>query len=125
MTDPKDAEMSADGQGTKRRRTRNYGDRRTVSLRMDPELHERIRQHGNFIEWVPLVLLLMVLAEGNRAGATWLHVAGALLLAGRLMHPFGLKVAQPSHPMRIAGNTASLLAMLSMVVCLLVTLFQR
>ena len=65
------------------------------------------------------------LAEGNRAGATWLHVAGALLLAGRLMHPFGLKVAQPSHPMRIAGNTASLLAMLSMVVCLLVTLFQR
>lgn len=90
-----------------------------------PELHERIRQHGNFIEWVPLVLLLMVLAEGNRAGATWLHVAGALLLAGRLMHPFGLKVAQPSHPMRIASNTASLLAMLSMVACLLVTLFQR
>ncbi len=34
--------MSADGQVTKRLRTRNYGDRRTVSLRMDPELHERM-----------------------------------------------------------------------------------
>ncbi len=42
MTDLKDAEKSADGQGSKRRRTRNYGDRRTVSLRMDPELHERM-----------------------------------------------------------------------------------
>lgn len=42
MTDPKDAEMPADGQGTRRRRIRNYGDRRTVSLRMDPELHKRV-----------------------------------------------------------------------------------
>lgn len=42
MTDAKDAEKSADGPGSKRRRTRNYGDRRTVSLRMDPELHERM-----------------------------------------------------------------------------------
>lgn len=42
MTDRKDAEKSADKQGTKRRRTRNYGDRRTVSLRMDPALHERM-----------------------------------------------------------------------------------
>ena len=42
MTDRKDAEKSADEQGAKRRRTRNYGDRRTVSLRMDPELHERM-----------------------------------------------------------------------------------
>lgn len=42
MTDRKDAEKSADEQGVKRRRTRNYGDRRTVSLRMDPDLHERM-----------------------------------------------------------------------------------
>ncbi|MCW5323689.1 hypothetical protein D5039_21850 [Verminephrobacter aporrectodeae subsp. tuberculatae] len=42
MTDPKDAEKSVDGQGTKRRRTRIYRDRRTVSLRMEPDLHERM-----------------------------------------------------------------------------------
>ncbi|CAJ0903086.1 hypothetical protein R20233_04884 [Ralstonia sp. LMG 32965] len=42
MTDPKDAGKSAEGQGSKRRRTRIYADRRTVSLRMDPELHERM-----------------------------------------------------------------------------------
>ena len=32
-------------------------------------LHERIRQHGNFIEWTAMVLLLMIVAEGNGAGA--------------------------------------------------------
>lgn len=42
MTDPKDVEKSAEGQGSKRRRTRIYHDRRTVSLRMDPELHQRM-----------------------------------------------------------------------------------
>lgn len=55
----------------------------------DTGLHEKIRQHGNFVEWVPIVLILMIIAEGNKADAIWLHVSGALLLIGRLVHPFG------------------------------------
>ncbi|MFC0809811.1 MULTISPECIES: MAPEG family protein [Sinorhizobium] len=86
-------------------------------------LHEKIRQHGNFIEWVPLVLLLMVIAEGNGAEAIWLHVSGALLLAGRLIHPFGLVAANAAHPLRIVGNTASLLAVLNVIACLVFTTF--
>lgn len=86
-------------------------------------LHEKIRQHGNFTEWVPLVLLLMVIAEGNGAGAVWLHISGALLLAGRLIHPFGLTAANPTHPLRIVGNGASLLAVLNTMICLVFTTF--
>ena len=88
-------------------------------------LLERIRQHGNFIEWVPMVLLLMVLAESNGAGATWLHAAGALLLLGRLVHPFGLKADNASHPLRIVGNSANLLATLVLLVSLVLTSFFR
>lgn len=87
----------------------------------NPVLHERIRQHGNFIEWAPWVILLMALAEGNGAGALWLHISGGLLLAGRLIHPFGLKADNPAHPLRYVGNTASLLATLNVMVCLAVT----
>ena len=87
----------------------------------NPDLHERIRQHGNFIEWAPMVLLLMVIAEGNGAGALWLHISGALLLAGRVIHPFGLKHSNAAHPLRIVGNTASLIAILNVMVCLFVT----
>ena len=42
MIDPNDAKKSADGQGSKRRRTRIYSDRVTVSLRMAPELRQRM-----------------------------------------------------------------------------------
>ena len=82
----------------------------------NPALHERIRQHGNFIEWTAMVLLLMIIAEGNGAGALWLHIAGGLLLLGRLAHPFGLKADNPGHPLRYVGNSASLLAMLTVMV---------
>lgn len=42
MTDPKDADKTAEGGGSKRLRSHIYGDRRTVSLRMDPDLHQRM-----------------------------------------------------------------------------------
>jgi uncharacterized membrane protein YecN with MAPEG domain len=87
----------------------------------DPRLLERIRRHGNFVEWVPFVLILMALAEANGAGAVWVHITGVLLVAGRVLHPFGLKHDTPVHPLRIAGNSANLLATLNVLVCLVMT----
>lgn len=86
-------------------------------------LHEKVRQHGNFVEWVAIVLPLMVIAEGNDAAAIWLHISGALLLVGRIIHPFGLKANNATHPLRIVGNTASLLATVNVMVCLVFTIF--
>ncbi len=88
-----------------------------------PALHERIRQHGNFVEWAPWVVLLMALAEGNGAGDPWLHASVALLLVGRLIHSLGLKAGNAAHLARYIGNTASLLALLIVMGCLLVTTF--
>jgi uncharacterized protein len=78
----------------------------------DTDLQERIRRHGNFVEWTPMVLLLLALAEANQAPALALHAAGLLLLAGRVLHPFGLKADAPGHPLRIAGNAGAILATL-------------
>jgi len=82
------------------------------------DLHERIRKHGNFVEWVPMVLLLMILAEARGAGPLWLHAAGGLLTAGRVLHPFGLKANNPVHPLRIAGNSGALLATAILLIAL-------
>lgn len=79
------------------------------------ELHEWVRRHGNFTEWVPMVLILMALAELNGLGAVWLHVAGLLLLAGRLLHPFGLKAGKAVTLGRIAGNTGPFLAVVTLL----------
>ncbi len=76
----------------------------------DTVLHERIRRHGNFIEWVPVTLVFMMLAEAQGVSNLWLHAAGALLLAARIIHPLGLRADQPTNPLRAAGATGSLVA---------------
>ena len=89
----------------------------------NPVLLHRIRQHGNFIEWVPFVLLLMILAEGMGAPAIYLHLSGVLLVIGRIAHPFGLKPDNAGHPLRYVGNGSNLLAVLAASLCLGVALF--
>lgn len=91
---------------------------RSIGEDGDVDLHERVRKHGNFVEWTPMVLILMALAEANQASGVALHAAGILLLAGRLVHPFGLRADAPTHPLRIAGNTGAMLATVILIVLL-------
>ncbi|MGD8573855.1 MAG: MAPEG family protein, partial [Gammaproteobacteria bacterium] len=53
-------------------------------------LERRIRTHANAVENLPLALVLMLVAELNGATALWLHGAGIGLIAGRLLHAWGL-----------------------------------
>lgn len=52
----------------------------------DQQLARRIRAQGNFVETVPLAVLLIVLMEYNGAGSTWLHSLGIILVVSRVMH---------------------------------------
>jgi uncharacterized membrane protein YecN with MAPEG domain len=52
----------------------------------DKELARRIRAQGNFIETVPLAVILIVLMELNGASAAWLHALGSVLVVARVMH---------------------------------------
>ena len=84
----------------------------------DMKLLERIRCHGNFMEWVPITLILMMLAEMQDVSSSWLHAAGVLTIAGRLIHPFGIHENAPAHPLRIAGNSGNFLAMFILITAL-------
>jgi uncharacterized membrane protein YecN with MAPEG domain len=53
-------------------------------------LEQAIRVHGNFIEYVPLVLILLALLELDGTPALRLHVLGAALTLGRILHAWGL-----------------------------------
>jgi len=55
----------------------------------DDALFKRIRLHGNFIEYVPFALILMVLAEREGAPEQWMHGLGLALVVGRLLHIYG------------------------------------
>ena len=82
----------------------------------DISLAEKIRRHGNFTESVPLALLLMIVAEVQGLGAGWLHGAGVLLLAGRLVHPFGIQHDNPNNVLRGIGSGATSVSMLICIV---------
>jgi hypothetical protein len=56
----------------------------------DPDMLRRIRGHGNFSEYVPLVLLLMALLESGGLAKWVIHALGATLLVARLLHGVAL-----------------------------------
>ena len=52
----------------------------------DRKLMKLIRAQGNFVETVPLALILMLLMEMSGASSVWLHSLGIALVLGRLSH---------------------------------------
>jgi uncharacterized membrane protein YecN with MAPEG domain len=69
----------------------------------DPEMLRRMRAHANFIESVPLALLLLVAMEVWGAANGWLHGLGVLLVFGRITHYLGLSEMGPS-VLRVVGQ---------------------
>jgi len=69
-----------------------------------------IRAHGNFAEYVPLALLLMMMAELAGAGAGILHLIGALLFAGRIAHGWCFLFTARNLNARVAGMAMTLIA---------------
>ncbi len=52
----------------------------------DRDLLLAMRRHGNFVEYVPLALILIGLLEINGVRGSVVHGLGIALVAGRLLH---------------------------------------
>lgn len=63
----------------------------------DVNLLRAMRAHGHFAEYMPFLLLMMVVNEGNGAPAWLLHGCGGLLVLFRLMHVYSLRVGEVKH----------------------------
>jgi len=72
------------------------------------ELAERIRAHQNFLEYVPLVLIMFGALEASGVSRMFLFVMGDLLVIARIAHVIGLKHDNMAHVGRLigAGGTA-------------------
>lgn len=62
----------------------------------------RMRAQLNYMEYTPLVLILIGLIEFARGTHMWLWAAGIIYIIGRILHPFGLDKQTPN-PLRAAG----------------------
>jgi uncharacterized membrane protein YecN with MAPEG domain len=84
-------------------------------------LIQRQRVHGNAIEYIPIGLLLLLVAEVNGTSPLLLHAIGGSLFVGRALHAFGLGTSTGTSPGRFVGTILTWLSILGGgVLCLLV-----
>ena len=69
----------------------------------DAVLAQRIRVHANAAEYAPLALILLLILELNQTQPLFLHVFGCMLIAGRLLHAYGLSSSPALSPGRAIG----------------------
>ena len=66
-------------------------------------LYRAVRAHGNLIEYAPLFLILMLIAELNGLSSLYLHISGSIFTVGRFMHGIVFSFMKPNLILRVGG----------------------
>lgn len=77
----------------------------------DPQLERAIRVHANAVEWGLPLLLLLLIAEENRASPLLLHICGIVFILARVMHAAGLSRVSGYSFGRFAGTALTWLVL--------------
>jgi uncharacterized protein len=85
-----------------------FGDAENAKLRT------AIRVHANFIEYVPIITLLVALLEMSGMAASRVHLLMGALLLTRLLHPMGMS-ARPGTWQFSAGRVGGILLTLAVL----------
>ncbi|MCE2927686.1 MAG: MAPEG family protein [Rickettsiales bacterium] len=83
----------------------------------------RIRAHANFVEYVPLVLVLMALNELNGASRELLAVFGAALVLGRIFHAYSLTIHEVKRQRIIFRQIGTVTTLTILIVLALMAMF--
>jgi uncharacterized membrane protein YecN with MAPEG domain len=85
------------------------------------EMQRAIRAHGNFIEYVPITLLLMLFLEMRTVSIYVIIALGAALLVGRCCHALALLGSLKYFKFRVVGMTLTFVTLFISSVWLLIT----
>lgn len=86
----------------------------------EPRMQQTVRMHGNFAEYVPLLLILVALLELQQSPVWQLHLVAGLTLAGRVLHAVGLWQSSGTSVPRFVGMLSTFAALIAGAVLLLV-----
>jgi uncharacterized membrane protein YecN with MAPEG domain len=95
--------------GLRRANLALFGDAENAKLRT------AIRVHANFIEYVPIIALLVALLEMSGMPPTRVHLLMGGLLLSRLLHPMGM-AARPGTFQFNAGRVGAILLTLAVLI---------
>jgi uncharacterized membrane protein YecN with MAPEG domain len=78
-------------------------------------LTARMRAQANFVEYTPLVLILIGLIELAVGSKLWLWVVGVVYILGRIAHAFGMDRPHPDRlRLRMVGIVVTMLVLLGL-----------
>lgn len=69
----------------------------------EKDLIKRMRAQSNWVEYAPMGIVLLALAELQGVSAVWLHLSGLSLLVGRFAHAYGFTRKPQIVPLRRIG----------------------
>ncbi len=78
----------------------------------NPELNRAIRVQANFVEYVPLMLILLLLLELAGTPANILHGLGVALVICRIAHAYGYSRSNAASAGRAIGASGTFLILL-------------
>ncbi len=79
----------------------------------NPDFTTVVRGQGNFVEYVPLIVILIGMAEAGGTSSTWVHAMGGALVVGRILHPIGLTNTPGINPFRFVGTNLTWITLLA------------
>jgi len=77
-----------------------------------PELARMVRVFGNYVEYVPLGLILLIGLEFVQAPVWYMHICGITLLLGRILHALGISRTAGKSGERMTGMALTFLSIL-------------
>lgn len=89
------------------------------------KLESVIRIHGNFAEYVPLIIIMLGFLELGGASKLTLHLFGALLVTGRVFHAIGLSMVKAPNPYRVLGMFMTFTVLIGASINLITFALQR
>ena len=90
----------------------------------DDSMMRRVRSHANFIEYVPLAVVVIGFYEADGGLPTLVRVLLVLLLVARIMHPIGMFAAENT-PRQFAFRGGGIIATLTILAIAAIALLIR
>ena len=90
----------------------------------DDAMMRRVRCHANFIEYVPIVLIVVGMYESAGGSPTFVRVLLVLLVVARILHPIGM-LAGANTPRQFACRGGGVITTLGVLLVAAIALLVR
>ena len=91
----------------------------------EQKLQKMIRMHGNFSEYVPLIIIMMGFLELGGGSKALLHGFGLLILIGRTSHAVGIASKKTPNPFRVIGMFSTFSCLIGLSIKLITLALEK